>query len=210
MATIQQHMFARPYTSSIHWIFCRVHKPVPYKRVRYWVFTPRHGLVRASQAWANSGHSKLLASQRGQPWQWRNCAWLLSERLSGPPPPETFRQRPGSTSSAESECTRCLHKDYNVFFSFNSFMHGLHIQDITISLDDATLFLLNPPHLIKWKLYSILSQYKMNFTHIDSWGGQAICKSDDTVTNGLGLETVKPIPFNGILSIISHTFTYCS
>ncbi len=36
-----------------------------------------------------------------------------------------------------------------------------------------------------------LSQYKLNFTHIDSWGGKVICKLDDTITNGLGFESDK-------------------
>ena len=90
---------------------------------------------------------------------------------------------------AESECTTFLHEDSNVV-NYNSFMDGLRMQDMTISPADATHYLINQPHL-KGSCIQSLSQFKMNFTHIESWGGKAICQLDDTVTNGLGLETDK-------------------
>ena len=34
-----------------------------------------------------------------------------------------------------------------------------------------------------------LPQYKSNFTHINNWCGLSICKTDDTVFNGLSLDS---------------------
>ena len=38
-----------------------------------------------------------------------------------------------------------------------------------------------------------LKQYKQNFVHIDNWGGNAPCDNDDTLVNGLSLDSDRTL-----------------
>ena len=79
------------------------------------------------------------------------------------------------------------HSDANIL-TYNTMMDGLRLQNFTLSTTDGTAYLTNERHLQNSAMQSI-KQYKQNFVHIDNWCGNAPCINDDTLLNGLDLDT---------------------
>ena len=67
-------------------------------------------------------------------------------------------------------------------------MDGLRLQDFTLSVADGTAWLYNERNFSNSAMQS-LEQWKNNFVHIDNWGGNAPCNNDDTLLNGLSLDS---------------------
>ena len=67
-------------------------------------------------------------------------------------------------------------------------MDGLRLQDFTLIVADGTAYLCNERNLKNSAMQS-LKQWKNNFVHIDNWAGNAPCENDDTLLNGLALDS---------------------
>ena len=67
-------------------------------------------------------------------------------------------------------------------------MDGLRLQDYTLAVADGTAWLTNERNF-KNSCMQSLQQYKQNFVHIDNWCGASPCNNDDTVLNGLSLDS---------------------
>ena len=79
------------------------------------------------------------------------------------------------------------HTDANIL-TYNTMMDGLRLQDFTLSVADGTAWLYNERIFSNSAMQS-LEQWKNNFVHIDNWGGYSPCNNDDTLVNGLSLDS---------------------
>ena len=74
--------------------------------------------------------------------------------------------------------------------AYNTTLDGIRLQDFTVSASDSTHWLINEPYL-RGSAILTLDQYKNQCCHIDSWTGKPVCEEDDTVDNGLSLDSDK-------------------
>ena len=72
--------------------------------------------------------------------------------------------------------------------TYNTMMDGLRLQDFTLTVADSTPWLYNERNFKNSAMQSI-QQFKQNFVHIDNWCGASPCDNDDTLLNGLSLDT---------------------
>ena len=79
------------------------------------------------------------------------------------------------------------HVDTSIL-TYNTMMDGLRLQDFTLSVADGTAWLCNERNFKNSAMQS-LRQYKQNFVHIDNWCGNSPCNNDDTLLNGLSLDS---------------------
>ena len=93
----------------------------------------------------------------------------------------------GVYHATETEATAYTHHDGTVI-DYNTYMDGLRLQDFTLRVADSTHWLYNERNL-KDSCIQSLQQYKTNFMHIDNWCGASPCNNDDTMLNGLSLDT---------------------
>ena len=93
----------------------------------------------------------------------------------------------GIYPSTETDLTTYTHNDSFVV-SYNTYMDGLKLQDFTLQSSDATHWLSNERNF-KGSCMLSLPQYKSNFVHIDNWCGSSICNTDDSILNGLDLDS---------------------
>ena len=87
----------------------------------------------------------------------------------------------------ETDLEAFTHTDANII-SYNTMMDGLRLQDYTLAVADGTAWLTNERNF-KNSCMQSLQQYKQNFIHIDNWCGASPCENDDTVLNGLSLDS---------------------
>ena len=67
-------------------------------------------------------------------------------------------------------------------------MDGLRLQDYTVAVADGTAWLSNERNFKNSCIQSI-QQFKQNFVHIDNWCGASPCDNDDSLLNGLSLDS---------------------
>ena len=89
--------------------------------------------------------------------------------------------------NGETDLGAYTHTDANII-SYNTMMDGLRLQDYTLAVADGTAWLTNERNF-KNSCMQSLQQYKQNFIHIDNWCGASPCNNDDTVLNGLSLDS---------------------
>jgi hypothetical protein len=89
--------------------------------------------------------------------------------------------------NGETDLNAYTHTDANII-SYNTMMDGLRLQDYTLSVADGTIWLTNEQNLKNSAIQSI-EQYKNNFVHIDNWCGASPCNNDDSLLNGLSLDS---------------------
>ena len=111
----------------------------------------------------------------------------MQQRLNSNSGSSLLRTYFGIYPSTESDLTTYTHNDSFVV-SYNTYMDGLRLQDFTVQSNDATHWLSNERNFKDSCMLS-LAQYKSNFIHIDNWCGTSICNNDDTVLNGLSLDS---------------------
>ena len=90
-------------------------------------------------------------------------------------------------SNVDTELDAYTHLDAHLT-SYNTMMDGLRLQDFTLSVADSTSWLYNERNFRNSSMQS-LKQFKQNFVHIDNWCGSAPCENDDTILNGLNLDS---------------------
>jgi hypothetical protein len=71
---------------------------------------------------------------------------------------------------------------------YNTYMDGLRLQDFTLKVSDSTHWLYNEKNF-KSSCVQSLQQFKSSFVHIDNWCGTSPCLNDDSVLNGLSLDS---------------------
>ena len=74
--------------------------------------------------------------------------------------------------------------------AYNTSLDGIRLQDFTLSAEDSTHWLVNEPYLRGSCILNV-DQYKNQCMHIDSWTGNPVCQEDDTIDNGLSLDSDK-------------------
>ena len=89
--------------------------------------------------------------------------------------------------NGEVDLNAYTHTDANIT-SYNTMMDGLRLQDYTLTVADGTMWLSNEQNFKNSAMQSI-RQYKNNFVHIDNWCGSSPCNTDDSVLNGLSLDS---------------------
>ena len=89
--------------------------------------------------------------------------------------------------NGEVDLDSYTHSDANIL-TYNTMMDGLRLQDFTLSVADSTTWLCNERNFKSSSIQS-LKQFKQNFVHIDNWCGSSPCDNDDTLLNGLSLDT---------------------
>ena len=87
----------------------------------------------------------------------------------------------------ETTATTYTHPDSTIA-TYNTLMDGLRLQDFTLSPTDGTAWLYNERNFKDSCMLSLL-QYRSSFVHIDNWCGASICNNDDSVLNGLSLDS---------------------
>ena len=87
----------------------------------------------------------------------------------------------------ETTITTYSHNDTPIT-SYNTMMDGLRMQDFTLSPTDGTAWLYNERNFRDSCMLNLL-QYRSNFIHIDNWCGSSICNNDDSILNGLSLDS---------------------
>ena len=92
---------------------------------------------------------------------------------------------------------------------YNTSLDGIRLQDFTVSASDSTHWLINEPYL-RGSAILTLDQYKNQCMHIDSWTGNPVCQEDDTIINGLSLDTDKTygITYPTLYNISTATSVY--
>ena len=93
----------------------------------------------------------------------------------------------GVYNITESDITTYNHNDASIV-SYNTMMDGLRMQDFTLSPTDGTAWLYNERNFKDSCMLSI-AQYRSSFVHIDNWSGNSICNNDDSILNGLSLDS---------------------
>ena len=93
----------------------------------------------------------------------------------------------GCFNATEDVLTTYQHND-SCITSYNTYIDGLRLQDFTLSTADSTHWLANERNFNESSILT-LKQFKTNFIHIDNWCGAAPCLNDDTILNGLSLES---------------------
>ena len=93
----------------------------------------------------------------------------------------------GCFSNAEISQLAYTHND-SFIIDYNTYMDGLRLQDFTLKVADSTHWLYNERNFRDSSMQS-LQQFKANFVHIDNWCGRSPCNNDDSVLNGLSLDT---------------------
>jgi len=93
----------------------------------------------------------------------------------------------GIYPATETDITTYTHNDSFVV-SYNTYMDGLKLQDFTLQSNDATHWLANERNF-KDSCMMSLPQYKSNFVHIDNWCGASVCNNDDSILNGISLDS---------------------
>ena len=71
---------------------------------------------------------------------------------------------------------------------YNTYMDGLRLQDFTLKASDSTHWLYNERNF-QGSCMQSLQQFKGSFVHVDNWCGSSPCTTDDSVLNGLSLES---------------------
>ena len=71
---------------------------------------------------------------------------------------------------------------------YNTYMDGLRLQDFTLKASDSTHWLYNERNF-QGSCMQSLQQFKGSFIHVDNWCGSSPCTTDDSVLNGLSLES---------------------
>ena len=87
----------------------------------------------------------------------------------------------------ETSQTAYTHND-SFITDYNTYMDGLRLQDFTFKVSDSTHWLYNERNF-RGSCMQSLQQFKANFVHIDNWRGASACNNDDSVLNGLSLDT---------------------
>ena len=111
----------------------------------------------------------------------------MQQRISKSDGSTLLRTYFGIFSNGEVDLLAYNHADTNLL-TYNTMMDGLRLQDFTLSTTDGTAYLCNERNLRNSAMQS-LKQYKQNFVHIDNWCGNAPCENDDTILNGLSLDS---------------------
>ena len=93
----------------------------------------------------------------------------------------------GIFHGTETNATVYNHNDTYIT-DYNSYMDGLRLQDFTLKVADGTAWLANERSFRESSMLT-LQQFKDQFIHIDNWCGTSPCVNDDSVLNGLGLES---------------------
>ena len=93
----------------------------------------------------------------------------------------------GVFHNTEDTISTYTHND-SYITSYNTYMDGLRLQDFTLSTADSTHWLVNERNFRDSCMLN-LKQFKNNFVHIDNWCGAAPCQNEDSVLNGLSLDT---------------------
>ena len=93
----------------------------------------------------------------------------------------------GAFNGTETNATVYNHND-SWTLNYNTYMDGLRLQDFTLAISDGTAWLANERNFRDSAMMS-LQQYKDQFLHIDNWCGTSICNNDDSMLNGLSLDT---------------------
>jgi len=89
--------------------------------------------------------------------------------------------------SGETDLDSYTHTDANII-SYNTMMDGLRLQDYTVAVADGTAWLTNERNF-KNSCMQSNQQFKQNFVHIDNWCGASPCENDDSLLNGLSLDS---------------------
>ena len=87
-------------------------------------------------------------------------------------------------------------------------MDGLRLQDFTLSTADSTHWLANERNFNESSMLN-LKQFKNNFIHIDNWCGAAPCLNDDTILNGLDLESDRTWSIQTVTTSAAYIDTIC-
>ena len=93
----------------------------------------------------------------------------------------------GCFNATEDVLTTYQHND-SCMTSYNTYMDGLRLQDFTLSTADSTHWIANERNFTESSMLN-LKQFKNNFIHIDNWCGAFPCVNDDSVLNGISLDT---------------------
>ena len=89
--------------------------------------------------------------------------------------------------NGETDLDAYTHTDANII-SYNTMMDGLRLQDYTIAVADGTAWLTNERNF-KNSCMQSNQQFKQNFVHIDNGCGASPCENDDSLLNGLSLDS---------------------
>ena len=111
----------------------------------------------------------------------------MQQRLNSSYGATLLRTYFGVFHNTETEGTAYNHND-GFITSYNTYMDGLRLQDFTLQPSDSTHWLYNERNF-KHSCLQSLQQYKSNFIHIDNWCGAPPCDNDDSVLNGLSLDS---------------------
>ena len=111
----------------------------------------------------------------------------MQQRLNSSYGSTLLRTYFGVFNDTETEATAYSHSDAYIT-SYNTYMDGLRLQDFTLQPSDGTHWLYNERNFINSCIQS-QQQYKANFIHIDNWCGASLCENDDSVLNGLSLDS---------------------
>ena len=107
------------------------------------------------------------------------------------------------TGNTTTAFTTNLHDDMPLG-AYNTSLDGIRLQDFTLSASDSTHYLVNEPYL-RGSCILNTEQYKNQCMHIDSWTGNPVCEEDDTIDNGLSLDSDKTygVSYNTLYNISS-------
>ena len=90
--------------------------------------------------------------------------------------------------------------------AYNTSLDGIRLQDFTLSAEDSTHWLVNEYYLRGSCILNV-DQYKNQCMHIDSWTGNPVCEEDDTIDNGLSLDSDKTygVSYTNLYNVTSQT-----
>ena len=111
----------------------------------------------------------------------------MQQRLNSSYGSTLLRAYFGIYHGTETNATVYSHND-SYITDYNSYMDGLRLEDFTLKLADGTAWLANERSFRDSSMLTV-QQYKDQFIHIDNWCGTSPCLNDDSVLNGLGLES---------------------
>ena len=111
----------------------------------------------------------------------------MQQRLNSSYRSTLLRDYFGIFHGTETNARLYIHND-GYFTDFNTYMDGLGLQDFTLKISDGTAYLANERNFRDSSVLCI-QQFKDQFIHLDNWCGTSPCTNDDSVLNGLSLES---------------------
>ena len=93
----------------------------------------------------------------------------------------------GIFHGTETNATVYTHND-SFITDYNTYMDGLRLQDFTLKIADGTAYLANEQSFRDSSMLT-LQKFKEQFVHINNWCGASPANNNDSMLNGLSLDS---------------------